>query len=310
MQKSKNDTMPSVARRRTMSSTTLNRKYVKRPSKAQQKKVEDIAVKVRRVEKKSDDKSISSPRISHFADISAASPVNKVTMNEMMDTKEEVKSHPLHDAAKAKMKKRVADNSESAGNRATASEIKEQAIQKALREANASNKMTSDKSGRKLRDAHKLHFGVGKVFLALSCAAVAVFAIVYFVNLSMPDISLKVAAMQTGIDASYPSYIPRGYRISSITSENGKVTLEFVNDDGEAFSIVEESSSWDSNALMTNYVKESFGDDCSVIREQGLTIYANKNNAAWVNGGVVYKLKVTTGSLTNKQIRSIAVSMQ
>lgn len=309
MQKSKNTTMSSVARRRTMSSTTLNRKYVKRPTKTQQEKVENNAVKVRRVEKKSEDKTTSSPRISHFADISVVSPTTKMTMNETMDSEERIKSHPMHDAAKAKMKKRVAYDNGVTDNRPTARELREQAIQKALREASTSSKMTSDKSSKKSRDDHKLHFGVGKVFLALSCAAVAVFAIMYFVNLNMPDISLKVAAMQTGIDASYPNYIPRGYRISSITSENGKVTLEFVNDGGEAFSIVEESSSWDSNALMNNYVKESFGDDCSVIREQGLTIYTNKNNAAWVNGGVVYKLKVTTGSLTNKQIRSIAVSM-
>ena len=36
----------------------------------------------------------------------------------------------------------------------------------------------------------KLHFGWSRVLLALSCAAVAVVAIVYFVNLNMPDISL------------------------------------------------------------------------------------------------------------------------
>ena len=71
----------------------------------------------------------------------------------------------------------------------------------------------------------------------------------------------------------------------------------------------EEASSWDSNALLTNYVKEAFGDGYSIVREQGLTIYIKGSNAAWVNGGIVYKLKADDGVLTNKQIRSIAVSL-
>ena len=155
-----------------------------------------------------------------------------------------------------------------------------------------------------------MHFGFGRVMLALSCAAAAVFAIVYFVNLNMPDISLRVAAMQTGINASYPNYVPRDYSVSSITSEDSKVTMEFQNSNtGDAFTLVEEASSWDSNALMSNYVKNEFGDSYTVVREQGLTIYISGNNAAWANGGIVYKINTTAGSLTNKQIKSIATSL-
>ena len=60
---------------------------------------------------------------------------------------------------------------------------------------------------------------------------------------------------------------------------------------------------------MTNYVKDEFGDNYAVVKEQGITMYIDGSNAAWVNGGVVYKLNTTSGSLTNKQIKSIAVSM-
>ena len=155
-----------------------------------------------------------------------------------------------------------------------------------------------------------MRFGFGRVMLALSCATAAVFAIAYFVNLNMPDISLRVAAMQTGINATYPSYVPRDYSVSGITSENGRVVLEFrhTNSD-DKFTLEEEASTWDSNALLNNFVKETYRDEYSIVREQGLTIYISGSNAAWVNGGIVYKLKAADGVLTNKQIRSIAVSL-
>lgn len=189
----------------------------------------------------------------------------------------------------------------------SAKELKDQAIRKAL--ANAA-KEDSKETTTKTKQANKLHFGIGRVLLALACATAAVFAIVYFVNLNMPDISLKVAAMQTGIEASYPSYVPRDFSLSDITSEDGKITLNFSNSStGDTFSLVEERSTWDSNALLSNYVREAYGENYTIVRDQGLTLYISNSDAAWVNGGIVYKLKTVSGNLTKKQIRSIAVSL-
>jgi len=189
----------------------------------------------------------------------------------------------------------------------SAKELKDQAIKKALAQTIQTSKKEEKKAKKKSK---KLHFGAGRFILAMLCAATAVFAIVYFVNLNTPDFSLRVAAMQTGIDAKYPTYVPRDFSLSDITSEEGKITLNFRNASTEnAFTLIEEDSSWDTNALLTNFVKEEYGEDYSTIREQGLTIYLNNSNACWVNGGVVYKLKVTSGSLTKKQIKSIAVSL-
>ena len=189
----------------------------------------------------------------------------------------------------------------------SAQEIKQQAIVQAIRKANA---QTSSAQKKKKSSDTKFHFGFGRILLALACAGAAVFAIVYFVNLNSPDISLKVAAMQTGIEASYPSYVPRDYSLSDITSEDGKVTLNFTNvSTGDAYTLIEEKFSWDSNALLSNYVKKTYGEDYTTIRENGLTIYVHNSDAAWVNGGVVYKLVCKAGSLTKKQIRAIAVSL-
>lgn len=195
----------------------------------------------------------------------------------------------------------------------------EAVVEKVLAKA-ASEKSKFDKSSKKsfgrshYHSRQRVSFGFKRVVLALACAAAAVFAIVYFVNLNSPDISLKVAAMQSGIEAKYPTYIPRDFNLSDITSENGKITLNFRNSStGDAFSIIEEKSSWDSTALYENYVKYTYGDNYTLIRDQettrGLALYISNSDACWVNGGVVYKLKTTSGSLTKKQIKAIAVSL-
>jgi hypothetical protein len=193
----------------------------------------------------------------------------------------------------------------------TAKELKDQAIRKALASAAKTNDTyTEEMSDEKVKRGFMGQFRFGRVMLALTCTAVAVFAIVYFVNLNMPDISLRVAAMQTGIEASYPNYVPRDYALSEIASEDSKITLKFVNNTtGDDFTLVEEKSSWDSSALQNNYVRDEFPEGYSTIREQGLTIYVYDSNAAWVNGGVVYKLTAPKDTLTKKQIKTIATSM-
>ncbi len=186
----------------------------------------------------------------------------------------------------------------------SAREIKERAIAKALSEA------ARPREEKVIERPMRTHFRWSRIIFAFACAAMAVFAIVYFVNLNSPDISLKVAAMQTGIDATYPSYVPRDYAISDIASENGRITLSFKNSgNGNNFVIIEEKSSWDSSALMSNFIQPEYGNDYEMIREQGLTLFISGDDAAWVNKGIVYKLKTISGTLTKKQIKAIAVSL-
>lgn len=149
-----------------------------------------------------------------------------------------------------------------------------------------------------------------RIALALFCALLVVGGLAAFVYFSMPDISVKVAAMQTGIEASYPSFTPRGYSLSGVTSDKeGVVIISFNNGDGASFDLTEEKSTWDSNALLNNYVKKNFPSDYATIREQGITIYYRGGDAAWVNGGMLYKIKCNGGALTKEQIRNIATSM-
>lgn len=285
MQKSENTKQATTTRRKVQASTTLNRKYVRKPNLAG-----DVTVSIKR-----------SPSIRRFA----SSPQ---TQSRKIATEEQTPlvRHPMQETANQKMQVRKM-GIKPIESSPSAKELKDRAIQKALANAEA---ITTDQQKGKSKKGTGLHFGFGRIMLALSCAAVIVFAIVYFVNTNMPDLSLRVAAMQTGINASYPSYVPRDFNVSSITSEDGKITLEFRNaSTDERYVIVEEASSWDSNALLSNYVKETYGENYTIVREQGLTIYMSNSDAAWVNGGIVYKIRAQGEVLSNKQIRSIATSL-
>lgn len=275
------------AHRRVQASTTLNRRYVKRPTRSA-----EVPVSISR-----------SSKISHF----------NTQMPQVDSTKETIqpaKAHPLQNSANAMVRARKMVVQPQT-HKVSAKELKDQAIRRALAVA-AKDEQIEAKQMQKVKKEKvgKIHFGFGRVMLALGCTAIAVFAIVYFVNLNMPDVSLKVAAMQTGINASYPSYVPRDFAVSSITSEKGEVTISFYNSKTDAsFDLIEEKSYWDSSALLTNYVKDKYEDNYTAVREQGITLYISESDAAWVNGGVVYKIITKSGSLTNKQIRSIAVSL-
>ena len=316
MQKSDNNQVAVKIHRRVTPSTTLNRKYVKRPDICVRKVADSmvkagttikpgVATKSEAV-KNTATLTRSGVKIGRRVPVNIEPPariitptrVNSVRMNSMSSV-----------SSRSSMRSMM--GVQPVSKKLTATEIKDREIKKALATVAKNNASEKNENKRKkTQGLNKVHFGFGRVLLAMSCAAVAVFAIVYFVNLNMPDLSLRVAAMQTGIEASYPSYVPRDFSLSDITSESGKVTLNFRNtvEDG-AFSLIEESSSWDSSALLANYVTPTYRDNYTVIREQGLTLYVSNSNACWVNGGIVYKIVTTSGTLTKKQIKAIATSL-
>lgn len=163
-----------------------------------------------------------------------------------------------------------------------------------------------------IKAAHRAVHRRGRVkrfALAFGVSTACVAAIAYFVTTNIPDISVRVAAMQTGVEASYPSYVPSDFSLNNIDSGDGKIILTFKTTSGKSFSLIEEKSSWDSAALQRNYVQETWKDNYTTTHEQGITIFINEANAAWVNGGVLYKINADPGVLTKKQLRNIVTSM-
>ena len=149
-----------------------------------------------------------------------------------------------------------------------------------------------------------------RVFFAFLCSSAVVAALFFVVQSNMPDISIKVAAMQTGIQAPYPSYIPRDYRLSGVyTAQDNSVAMDFLGPNQAKFTLTEEKLPWDSTALLNRFVKPKWGEDFTTIKEQGITIYISGSNAAWVNAGIVYKITNLHGELTKKQIKNIVTSL-
>lgn len=184
---------------------------------------------------------------------------------------------------------------------------------RAIRSASAViTKMAKEpaKKAPKMEREFKKKNKAGRVFLALICSGATVAALVAFVHFSIPDLSVRVAAIQTGIDAAYPTFVPRNYTLSNVTSDKeGVVVMTFTGPEGASFTLSEEKSTWDSTALLNNYVKKNYPNDFATLREQGITIFVRGEKASWVSGGLLYKIDATGKYLTKEQIRNIATSL-
>lgn len=132
----------------------------------------------------------------------------------------------------------------------------------------------------------------------------------YLTYINMPNLSMRVAAAQAGVNAKFPDYHPAGYSFDGpIAYNGGEVAVKFQANGGsnQSYTIRQKNSSWDSQAVLDNYVaKES--TQYMTASEQGLTIYTYKNKAAWVNGGVLYTIE-GNAPLSNEQVLRIAGSM-
>ncbi|MBR3131469.1 DUF4367 domain-containing protein [Candidatus Saccharibacteria bacterium] len=280
----------SASHRRTQRSTTLNRKYVKRPEKVAaidsvaKRRAEDLkrrqalADKINRERLASlkAGKTLREAAATPAATGSKSSPIS-VTIEKNLITS------PKTEKAKA---------------------VKDSAVKSALKSVatieaeNATPAITSKRS-----------LGAKKLLLAFGCAALVVGAVGYFVSVNTPDISVRVAAMQTGIDATYPTYVPRGYSLSDIVSEDKKISMTFSDSESGSFTISEEKTSWDNDTLEASYVKSTWGNNYTSVREQGITIFIAGSDAAWINGNILYKINASGNNLTKKQIKSIVTSL-
>jgi len=178
--------------------------------------------------------------------------------------------------------------------------IKQEAVAQALEKAPSHNAPEKTKRTKK----HPRMFSIASASLALLLLGG------YFTYLNMPSLSVRVAAAQAGVDASYPEYRPDGYSLNGpVAYTQGEVSMKFASNGGpQNFTVSQAKSNWDSSAVLDNYVKEKAGDSYITYNERGLTIYTFDGNAAWVNGGVLYTI---TGDapLSSDQIRRIATSM-
>ena len=163
---------------------------------------------------------------------------------------------------------------------------------------------------KKAQEKQSQKRGLGR-FVSVGSASLAVLLLAgYLTYLNMPSISIRVAAVQSGINATYPDYQPNGYRLDGpIAYNDGEVNMKFVANAGpQSFNIREQRSSWNSSAVLENYVQPKAGKDYNTHTQSGLTIYTFDGQAAWVNGGILYTVD-GNAPLSNDQILRIATSL-
>ncbi len=331
---SKQSQSSTATHRSVQSSSTLNRRYVRRPSKITIADAEPaVTIKTSpKTEAKVAAKPVEQPakatikkrtpevvvsvqksaRISRAAKVvtPANIPTSAPKMTSPTKTIAKTSAKPQKDLPaqphhfEAALKRRSAMKSPAI--KPSNKDIKEQAIKQALRSV-----ATMEQHDDPIELNPRKKSGALRFFLAFICASACVVGIIAYVSNNVPDISVHVAAMQTGIEASYPAYVPRDYSLSNIASEEGKLTMTFQGPDESGFVLTEEKSSWDSAALLRNFIEPNWRTNYITTHEQGITIYINTNDsdAAWVNGGVLYKIEVEGQNLTKKQIRNIVLSL-
>lgn len=294
------DTVPhsTSIHNRTQRSHTLHRKALKRPHQdiTTQKTTHDI------ITRKNTELRAHKPTLQRSSTITkfAAHPVGPaerhITNRQPVPHPHVVKAHTLSQAKHDKPLADVAPKS-----RQTSQEIKQSAIQQAIANTSA-NHTRAPKKRLLARHPRKLS-------IVSTAVALVVFG-GYLTYLNMPSLSVRVAAAQAGINAAYPNYHPDGYSLNgTVGYSQGKVTMRFASNGGPtAFTVNQAKSSWDSEAVLDNYVTPRAGAGYIPYTERGLTIYTYGNNAAWVNGGILYTIE-GDAPLSSEQIRRIATSL-
>lgn len=185
----------------------------------------------------------------------------------------------------------------------TASETKTEAIRNAV----ANTHKSAPRHRSSLRERLQPRQRVAAV---LSATFALVLLGGYFTYLNMPALSVRVAAAQAGIDANYPNYRPDGYSLTGpVTFSDSRVSMNFKSNAGtKGFVINQSKSSWNNEAVLDNYVSPRAGVNYIPYTERGLTIYTFEDNAAWVNGGILYTID-GDAPLSSEQIRRIATSL-
>lgn len=268
----------------TQKSQTLNRRIVKNAAPKQASTKQHVHSDIKK-----------SPMIAKFAPhpagVTPAAPVADIAP---------VHHHPI--AAKVKHIQAVqAQHASQPKAPKPAQIIKQEAIANALDQA-----PKHSKGAEQIKQPRRL-----SRFMSIGSAGIALLLLGgYFTYLNMPNLSVRVAAAQAGVNASYPEYRPDGYSLSgAVAYDQGEVNMKFASNSGpQNFTISQKKSSWDSSAVLDNYVKEKAGENYITYNERGLTIYTYGSNAAWVNDGVLYTID-GDAPLSSDQIRQIATSM-
>ncbi len=279
---------------RTQRSHTLHRKSLKKPAvHSPVKPAHDIIPRTQPVR--------VTTNVAKSAAVAKFAPHPAAVKKHMSDVGPVAHPHVVkaHAISKAKADAPLAANAPAPHR--TSQEIKRSAIHQAVENTSVNH---TPHPKRRLLKRHPRAISIVSASIALVVLGG------YLTYLNMPSLSVRVAAAQAGINATYPNYRPDGYSLNGAVSyAQGKVTMRFASNSGPTgFTVNQTKSNWDSAAVLDNYVSPRSGASYVPYTERGLTIYTFGNNAAWVNGGILYTIE-GDAPLSSEQIRRIATSL-
>jgi len=122
-----------------------------------------------------------------------------------------------------------------------------------------------------------------------------------------PQLSIKLAASRAHIHASVPSYKPDGYSLAAPAQAiNGQVLIKYkaAADADQGYDISQAPSDMTSTSLASILSPSGSQMQTSQVGGNTVYIYGPKNDAAWVNNGILYKLS-DRANLSSDQIIDI-----
>lgn len=202
-------------------------------------------------------------------------------------------THPVAKRAHAKVAARKAAAPK------TAKQVKEAAISAALSAPTP-----------KAPKAKRFNWKLSRRAIIVAAVLFVLLVGAFLTYINLPHLSVSFASAQAGITAKYPEYVPDGFRLEQpVTFKDGEVKLTFKSNTSDAGYIISQSrSSWDSSAVLSNIVMKKSGDNYVTTQERGLKIFTYEGDAAWVNGGILYKID-SDAPITDAQLRRIATSL-
>ncbi len=132
----------------------------------------------------------------------------------------------------------------------------------------------------------------------------------FFAYQNIPGMTMRLAAARSGVQGHLPNYSPSGFRMNGgIAYKQGQITINYKsNSDNRNFKITQDTSNWDSQSLLDNYVV-SAQRDYQTVQDKGKTIYMyNDSSATWVDGGIWYRIEGDS-SLNSDQLLRLAASL-
>lgn len=301
---------PQVTRRpspqatiRPKHSMTLNRKAVSAPvitAKSSTPKIQEPQAKPTIVKKSQDERLARAQKITRSTAIKR---FNNTERSNLIDTTSTEATH--EDTPETPLTRHLAIT-HPASPKTVAHDPKskkEELIQAKLHEVDHKKPHQAHHTHGRKKHKYLLHYG--------STALVVLLLTGYVAYLNIPGISMKVAAHRAGFAATLPSYKPAGYSLRNpIAYSPGQVTISFhSNTDDRHFSLRQQPTNWDSEALKENFVAKQT-ENYQTFQDRGLTIYIyNGTDAAWVNNGKLYNIQSDNSQLDTNQILGVATSV-